>query len=119
MCLCATSWVPTPIQKMVLDISIKFSVKCDVFIHTHFYKLSSRVLVRIYFFLFTFAVHKTLEGEIAILWWVFRCVLGLVVDGSTFSFVSSVDPAHGKIFSIEKLLLLLVTTSIIISLFPF
>ena len=57
---------------MVLDVSINFSVKYDIFIHTHFYKLSSRVSVRIYFFLFIFAVHKTLEGEIVILWWVFR-----------------------------------------------
>lgn len=49
--------------RVVLDISINFSIKSDIFIHTHFYQLSSSVSAKI-FFLFTFTVHKTLVGEI-------------------------------------------------------
>lgn len=59
-------WFPTCIQRTVLDISINVSVKYDIFTHTLFYKLTSRISVKI-FFLFMFAGHKTLEGEVVIL----------------------------------------------------
>lgn len=103
---------------MVLDISINVSVKYDIFTHTLFYKLTSRISVKI-FFLFMFAGHKTLEGEVVILWWVFGWVLGLMLEGTVFSFVFLGDPARGKVSSIAKLLLLLVMMLVIVSFLPF